>query len=56
MVTIAAIEARLAQLRREAEQVKANLHAYDGAIQECEYWLAVALNETAGETGHARPD
>jgi hypothetical protein len=34
------IEARLAELRKELEQVYANVNAYLGAIQDCEYWLA----------------
>ena len=40
-ITREAIETRLAELRRDAEQMRANLHAYDGAIQDCEHWLAV---------------
>jgi hypothetical protein len=55
MITREAIEARLKQLREDATQMRANLNAYEGAIQDCEFWLAV-LDEAAGEAGHARPD
>jgi chromosome segregation ATPase len=48
MITKEAIEQRLAQLKVEAEQVQAhivqlqaNLNAYQGAIQDCEHWLAL---------------
>ena len=34
------IEARLAQLRKELDQTYANVNAYLGAIQDCEFWLA----------------
>jgi hypothetical protein len=34
------IEARLAELRKEMEQLHANANAVSGAIQDCEYWLA----------------
>jgi len=34
------IEARLAQLRNDLQQIYANANAVSGAIQDCEYWLA----------------
>jgi hypothetical protein len=34
------LEQRKAELVASLEQQKANLHATDGAIQECVYWLA----------------
>ena len=40
-ITAQALELRLAELERGRTQALANLHAYDGAIQECQYWLAV---------------
>lgn len=51
MITRAVIEARLEQLRAEVEQIRANLHAYEGAIQDCEYWLGVLTADEAEETG-----
>jgi len=44
------IEARLAQLRSDKTELVANVHAINGAIQDCEYWLA-QLEETARITG-----
>jgi hypothetical protein len=38
-ITQEALEARLADLERGRVQAIANLNAYDGAIQECNYWL-----------------
>jgi prefoldin subunit 5 len=40
MITREAIEARLQQLQQEATEIRANLNAYEGAIQDCQYWLA----------------
>jgi len=34
------IEARLAELNKELQQLTANANAVNGAIQDCEYWLA----------------
>ena len=34
------LEKRRAELVASLEQQKANLHATDGAIQECDFWLA----------------
>ena len=40
-MTKEALEERLQLLQKELEQVRANLFAYDGAIQECKYWLSL---------------
>lgn len=34
------VEARLAELEKELEQLYANANAISGAIQDCKYWLA----------------
>lgn len=39
------IQARLEVLQTERETVKTSLAAYDGAIQDCNYWLTT-LTET----------
>ena len=36
----AALERRIAELRKVLEQIQANGNATVGAIAECEYWLA----------------
>jgi len=36
----AALEFRIAELRKVLEQIQANGNAAIGAISECEYWLA----------------
>lgn len=53
MVTIEAVEKRLSQLREGREQMVRNVHAADGAIADCEYWLAL-LREGADDdkSGH----
>lgn len=33
------VETRIAELRKSRDQILAQLHAHDGAIQEAEYWL-----------------
>lgn len=51
MITREHFEGRLEELKRQQEQLRANLHAVDGAMQDCEYWIN-RLNETehTGET------
>lgn len=49
MITRAQVEGRMEELKRQQEQLRANLHAVDGALQDCEYWLA-RLDEPT-ETG-----
>ena len=39
MITREMVEKRLEQLTAERDQLVANLQAYNGAIQDCEYWL-----------------
>ena len=38
-ITKEALELRLAALERDRAQAIANVNAYDGAIQECQFWL-----------------
>lgn len=38
-ITKEALEQRLAALQRDRTQAVANVNAYDGAIQECRFWL-----------------
>lgn len=33
------VQQRLQRLKSEREQMVANVHAYDGAIQEVQHWL-----------------
>ena len=40
MMTEEAVRARLAELKAQAQQLRDNLLAVDGAIQDCEFWLA----------------
>lgn len=51
-ITKEALEIRLQKLLQEREmlqneliQKQANLHAYDGAIEDCQYWLAQLTKE-----------
>jgi hypothetical protein len=39
-ITRAMLDQRLGQLKAAREQALANLNAYDGAIQECNYWIS----------------
>jgi hypothetical protein len=40
MITREMIDARRVQLESERDELIAKLHAYTGALQDCEYWLA----------------
>lgn len=35
------IREHIQELNKQLEQWKANIHATQGAIQDCEYWLSV---------------
>lgn len=48
MITEAQIQERLTKLTTEREQLLANLNVYNGAIQDCEFWLA-AFNAPVDE-------
>lgn len=39
-MTLDKLQKRITQLNQERDQLKANLIAYDGAIQDCNYWLS----------------
>ena len=39
LMTIEMLQQRREQLVRDMEQAKANLHALQGAIQDCDYWI-----------------
>lgn len=45
MITREAIEARLAALTAQRDQLIANVGAFNGAIQDCEHWLGVLDTE-----------
>lgn len=56
-ITQATVEARLSELDRGRAQALANLNAYDGAIQECQYWLATIKQKAAPKpTEKSKPD
>lgn len=40
-ITKEQLESRRDRLKAEYEQLQRNLCAYEGAIQDCEHWLAV---------------
>jgi hypothetical protein len=47
LITQSVIEERLAELEKGRTQAAANLHAFDGAIQECQYWLNLVKAKAA---------
>ena len=42
-ITEAQLRERIAVLRGSLEKLKADFHAIEGAIQDCEHWLAVLV-------------
>ena len=48
-VTLEALQQRLQELQKERETVLANLHAYDGAIQETQHWITELTKAPQGE-------
>lgn len=42
------IKKRIEELMAQAEQLRANLNAIGGAIQDCEYWLEQLKKEQNG--------
>jgi hypothetical protein len=53
VITEEVILERLQKLRSELDQMRANLAAYEGAIQDCEYWLDQLKNEPEPEEADA---
>lgn len=41
------LEARKVWLQSQQDQLKANVHAFQGAIEECNYWLQQLVTEVA---------
>lgn len=39
------VRSRLEALQKDREHLKYQLAGYDGAIQDCEYWLGVVIAE-----------
>ena len=46
-MTVETVLERLDKLKKERESLQANLYAYEGAIQECQYWLEEAEKSRA---------
>jgi hypothetical protein len=55
MITEQMIQERLQELRTQLNQLRANVNAFEGAIQDCEFWLAALKEnpdaENAGKRG-----
>lgn len=49
MITKEMIKDRITLLEREFDQVKANLLAYDGALQEARHWLSILDKEESND-------
>lgn len=41
VITLESLQTRLESLNKGREQAIATVNAYDGAIQECNYWISV---------------
>lgn len=54
-VTREALELRLKALERDRAQAIANVNAYDGAIQECQFWLELLKDAEQEETMNEFP-
>jgi len=50
-MTVEEIEKRKTELKAQLDQLLANASALQGAIQDCDYWLAV-LEEESGEANN----
>lgn len=48
-MTVDQFRERLGRLQQEQEKARLAVTAYGGAIQECEYWLNVLLDEQKDE-------
>lgn len=49
------IQERIKQLEQEREQVRLSLIAYDGALQDCQYWLN-QIDDKEKENGEVNPN
>ena len=48
-ITKSQVEERRAQLVAERDQHIANISAYNGAIEDCDFWLQVLEDQDKGE-------
>jgi hypothetical protein len=57
-ITKSQIEDRKAQLVEQRESVRvqaeANINAFNGAIEDCDYWLGVLEDDESGATPHKK--
>ena len=54
---VASVQARMKTLAADREQLVANINALNGAIQDCEFWLAeLKSQEEAGDGDCADSD
>lgn len=54
-VTKEKLQARLTELQKGRDQAMANVNAYDGAIQECQYWISQVEESEKGKKGEVKP-
>ena len=54
-ITREALELRLKALERDRNQAIANVNAYDGAIQECNFWIELLKDAEQEETMNEFP-
>ena len=45
VITQEAIQARFSELEAQAKELKAHLHAVEGAMQDCEYFAEMLMTE-----------
>jgi len=56
MITREIIEERLALLKADMEKLKSSIHATEGAIIDCEYWLSIVDAEEQVKEGHVESE
>lgn len=49
MITLEMLEERLKQYKDQLEQIQAQANAYEGAIQDCAYWIEQLKKDDSNE-------